>query len=737
MAGSKRRRSAPAVETLRPWRIVLIAGAFGLLTALVFGPAISAPFDSDDGPSIANNLSIRQLWPPSVPLSPPSQGTAASGRPITNYSLAVDYAVNRAFGVTQGPSETIVYHATNMLLHVLVALLLFGLIRRTIAFGNIDEAWRNSAERIALIAAALWLVHPIQTEAVDYLSQRTELLVSFFYLATLYATSRAFLPTRAVRAWLATGLIASVLGMASKEVMLTAPFAVLLYDRAFISPSWRALFADRARRVFYALLFATILVSLTLVFTGARSATVGFGRGMAWYEYFYTQCWAVAHYLRLILWPAPLLYSYGREPIHGLTALPGAIVLTALAVVTILCWRRTEWRWAGFLGAFFFVLLAPSSSVVPIVTEIAAERRVYLASGAVVVLLVVAGEAFVRRLGSTRGGWRSPLAFAAGAIALAFSIAANRRSAMYTDPGLLWRDVVAHRPDDARALIGVAHEDIESSPPRYDEADALLRRAIAIDSSLVQARAYRAAIAIRQSRFTDAESLLVHAVAIDSLDPDATAQLGELLLAQNRPREAIPYLSKVSHAFPSLESYKSLGLAYLVAGALDSAVAPLQAALRIAPNDADALHSLAGALIEAGRGAEAIPVLARAVEGNPSSAELLAMSSLAHAQAHRVNEAVAFGSRALAQQNEREDPDVDLFVGRAMETAGKLPDAARLYLRAASMRPEDPQAPTRLAGVVAALGDRAKAIELLKQVLARAPGYAPARTTLQRLETKG
>ena len=116
-----------------------------------------------------------------------------------------------------------------------------------------------------------------------------------------------------------------------------------------------------------------------------------------------------------------------------------------------------------------------------------------------------------------------------------------------------------------------------------------------------------------------------------------------------------------------------------------------------------------------------------------SPAELMAMSSLAYAQAHQANEAIGMGSSALAQQGAHEDPDVDLFVGRAMETSGKLPDAAQLYMRAATLAPDDPRAQTRLAVVVAALGDRAKALALLKQVLSRSPGYAPAQTAMERL----
>jgi hypothetical protein len=176
---------------------LLLLLTFVALTAAAFGPAIAAPFDFDDGEAILENGSIRQLWPLTTPLHPPPQGTAVSGRPVANVSFALNYALNRWIGIPQTPAtelprQTVGYHVVNMLLHVLAGLLLFGVIRRTIRFARVPEDWRESADRIAVIVAAIWLIHPLQTEAVDYVTQRTELLVSVCYLGTLYAAIRAW-----------------------------------------------------------------------------------------------------------------------------------------------------------------------------------------------------------------------------------------------------------------------------------------------------------------------------------------------------------------------------------------------------------------------------------------------------------------------------------------------------------------------------------------------------------------
>ena len=120
----------------------------------------------------------------------------------------------------------------------------------------------------------------------------------------------------------------------------------------------------------------------------ARARSVGFHLGLPWYEYLYSQAWAIAHYLRLFIWPDQLTLDYGSAPIRGLGGVPGFILLFVFGVVTVAAWTRANrWGWVAFLGTLFFFLLAPSSSFVPIATEIAAERRIYLALAAVIVLI--------------------------------------------------------------------------------------------------------------------------------------------------------------------------------------------------------------------------------------------------------------------------------------------------------------------------------------------------------------
>lgn len=618
--------------------------------------------------------------------------------------------------MAQAPTNTFGYHLVDVLLHIATALLVFGTVRVTIRRGRIAESWRDSADRIALVAGAIWLAHPIQTEAVDYVSQRTELLVSFFYMTTLYCTVRAW-ETPTTR-WFVLAVAASALGMGSKEVMLTAPIAVVLYDRAFLFESWRAPWTSRSRRWLYIALFATTGLSILLIARGARSATVGFGLGTTSFEYFYSQCWAIAHYLRLVLWPDRLTYDYGQAPVRDLRAIPGAIGLTILGISTILAWRRPNIRWLAFLGSWFFLLLAPSSSFVPIQTEIAAERRIYLALAAVFALVGVALE-WIRR---TRTRGVTVATYSVGAVLYVAMIAVSfERSRLYQTPELLWRDAMINRPNNARALNGVAVAEMTRDPNNLSEPDRLLVRALSVDSNFVQAWRNRAVIAVHTNRFDDAESFLRRALSAEPGDSAANEQLGAVLVARGKPEQAIPYLRQVAQAFPNAKSLTELGTAYLTSGRVDSAIVAFRRATEIDSTYVDALNYMGASLVEIDRAKEALPYLTRSVRQDPGSAFALGLLCVAYGESHEAD--LAAQAAVSAVSRDPRNASVYLFAGRGLQAAGRFVDAEKYLAEAVRLEPDDPQSLTRLGMVEASLGKTADGRRHIRRALAIAPNY--------------
>jgi len=393
------------------------------LVVVAYANNLSGPFFFDDLEYIVHNPYIRSLRP-SVVL-----GGVLSARPVVNISLAANYAI--------GGLDVRGYHVINIFIHACNTILLFALVLRTLRATRSD---RNDAIGIAFPAAALWSVHPLQTESVNYVMQRSEMLGGFFYLLTLYAAARGI--GRRLDVWQAVAIVACFLGMATKQLVITAPFMVLVYDRCFITDSFGRALA--ARPWLYAGLAASLPIVPSLMLFGLQPIAVGWWQGVGPLEYALNQARSITLYLRLVVWPSPLLIDYG-EPVRVTVAdvWPELGFIVALVLATLLLLARRPR--IGFLAAWFFVILAPSSSFIPIVTEVAAERRMYLPLAGLVALFVIA----VRR-------WRPDVVGSLGAILLlaigaAWTSRTMARNAEYADPAMLWRAAVAAFPDNFRA----------------------------------------------------------------------------------------------------------------------------------------------------------------------------------------------------------------------------------------------------------------------------------------------
>ena len=412
----------------------------------LYAGTLTAGFIYDDAVAIVDNASIRRPGDLADILAAP-RNTPTAGRPVVNLTLAVNHAL--------GGMDVRGYHAFNIAVHVCCALLLYGIVRRTLT--------GREGTTIAFAVALLWMVHPLQSECVAYVTQRTESVMAFFFLLTLYC---------AIRRWCAAAIVSCALGMASKESMVTAPLMVVLYDWAYRNKPWREVW--RRRRGLYAGLAATWLVLLGLMATGPRSGTVGFGLGVSAWHYGLNQCVVVVGYLRRMVWPGPAVLDYGfPRPLTVLDAAPSAAILLALLAGTL--WLLLRRPRLGYPAAWFFAILAPTSSIVPIATEVAADRRVYLALAGPVVLAVVAGIAMVDRL-RVRASARPPVRFAiVAAVALALGVVTWHRAASYRDPVALWERSVKAEPGNHRALTNLAtalaaRGDVEQAAERLREA---------------------------------------------------------------------------------------------------------------------------------------------------------------------------------------------------------------------------------------------------------------------------
>ncbi len=466
------------------WRLL---GACALLIVagiLTYGSSLRGAFVYDDISCIVTNHTIRS-WESTINANPPEIPVGIRRRPVTRYSFAANY--------WQGRLDPWVYHQWNLTIHITAALVLFDLVRRALLLERFPLGRDAASVPVALSAALVWMVHPLQTESVTYVIQRCESLMGMFFLASVYCVLRGS-QSSTPRPWYFGAIACCWLGMGCKEVMLTCPLVVLLFDRVFLSSSWRQVL--RERWWVYLGFFAAVAWLLHAVVTMDSPPTsfqVELGMLTPW-EYARTQPGVILHYLRLALWPVGLCFDYAWPVADTLLE----IAVPAFVVGFLLAACLAAFRWSppvAFLGISFFLVLAPSSSVRPLSMP-AAEHRMYLPLASVVILGVLLAHETMRRV-VPRVIRPAVTSVLLAAVTAWFGYLSFQRNYVYHSPKALWADVVRKAPHNPRAHNNLAVQ--LSLEGRHDEAIEHLERAISLRPEFDTARK-NLAVGRRQKR---------------------------------------------------------------------------------------------------------------------------------------------------------------------------------------------------------------------------------------------
>ncbi|HWA09578.1 MAG TPA: tetratricopeptide repeat protein [Opitutaceae bacterium] len=617
----------PATPAITPVKeIRLTAAVLALATLAAYSGTFSLPFIFDDVPAITQNAQIRDLsaWR-AVLLPGAMHGAGVAGRPMINLSLALNHAISG--------ERVWSYHLFNLLIHIASAITLFGLLRRTFQSPVLAARTGSAAVPLAGAAALIWALHPLLTESVTSVIQRTETVMGFFYLFTLYAFARSVESPAPLR-WRVLAWIACLLGMASKEVMVSAPLLVLLYDRTFVAGTWAE--ACRRRWKFHLALAATWIPLLFLVLRSeSRGGTAGFGHGVAWWEYALTQCRAIVLYLRLSLWPHPLVLDYGTDVVRGLGEVwPQILLLLALVAGTAMAlWRRPV---LGFAGAWFLAILAPSSSVVPLVTQTMAEHRMYLPLAAVVALGVGALHAALGR--------RCLALFLALAVPLGAATWVRNRD--YRTPETIWQDTLAKRPGNERAYYSLAM--IADDGGRTAEAVGYYETAVKLKPDYANAHSNLAHDLVLVGRTDEA---IAHYREAGRLQPelaDSHIHLGALYARLGRWDDARREYELVLRRLPkSGEDHFNLAQVDFQSDHLPEAIEHYQRAVELKPDFAEGHYRLGNAQMKAEQWEKAAAAYREAVRLNPQYYEAQINLGGVLLLLHRVDEAIAAYEQAL------------------------------------------------------------------------------------------
>ncbi len=414
--------TAQARDHLPVWTLFVVLAA----TFAAYAPALNGPFLFDDLNLPMLGASANDPW---------TLYASRVLRSLSNISLVIDKTL---WGLNPFP-----YHLENLLLHLLNGCLVFLILKRLLSRAG---AAGRTAEVSALFGCAVFLLHPMQTEAVAYIASRSEVLcVLFAYLAYLFVLTLRERGLNLIGAIIT--LILLGLGMLSKEPAIAMAGVLLLTDLWF-GEKLNIQAAAANWRLYGIAALGGAAVAFKLYSVASREGTAGATASVARADYLVTQCKVVWAYLRMTVLP------FGQNIDHTLpiTKAPGDVLswlglagLLTLAGAAFVYRRRYPLATLGILTTL--ILLTPTSSIIPI-DDAMAERRLYLGF---IGLAMVAAEA-AWRFGIDRG----KVAALAGVAAI-FGLLTAARASDYSSTEAMWSASVKVNPANARAHFHLAH----------------------------------------------------------------------------------------------------------------------------------------------------------------------------------------------------------------------------------------------------------------------------------------
>ncbi len=328
-----------------------------------------------------------------------------------------------------------------------------------------------------------------------------------------------------------------------------------------------------------------VLLGLLMLGNNDRNETVGFGHGAAWWEYAFTQCEAIVRYLWLVVWPRALVFDYGTEIVRKFGAVvPQALILLAPLSATVYATFRNQKL--GFAGCWFFGIIAPSSSIIPLTTQTMAEHRMYLPLISIVAVAVIglflkvnknAGLAVIL-LVATALGWRTV-----------------QRNEDYQSAYRLWSDTISKRPGNARAYNDLGNA--LDAMGKTTEALANYEKAVKLKPQLAMAYYNRAETLLKVGRVSKAIEQYDRALLLNPEYVKALKGKGDALVRAGQGNAAIHLYEKAVRLQPDdLGAASNLGNALLREGRVAESIERFEAVLRIDPNHGEAHNNLGYAL---------------------------------------------------------------------------------------------------------------------------------------------
>lgn len=577
---------------------------------------------------------------------------------------------------------------------------------------------------LSFFAAAIFLTHPVQTEALNYIFQRVTILAAFFYLTSLCLYVKAMLPFReggrVNKFYYSASLIAALIGMFTKENIATLPLMILLYDLCFLQQGkgfkWRFVLP-------FLLLLPVVPISVAVarpvIFTDVikllnNPLESSFG-------YLCTQLNVLVTYLRLFLFPAGLNVDYeypAAQVFWGMPTLASFSILTFFFIMGIAAFSRH--RLAAFGIFWFFLALLPESSIIPI-TDPIYEHRLYLPLVGCSILTVYALYYIFRNK-----KFKFAIVILSAAVSL-FLVLTYKRNQVWENEITLWSDAVNKSPGKTRPYNnrGVVYSD----QGEYDKAIADFSRAIGLDRDCADGYYNRGVVYQRGKEYRKAVRDYTQAIRINPKYLKAYINRGQIYSLNEDYEKAIFDFRRAIEISPfETAAYSHLAYLYFTLGKKEKAAFFYKKILEIDPSDAAAYYDLGVIYADAGNQKGAITLFNKALEADPRYAP--AFERLVQFYSAKRDKERLAGLYKKAIAHKLDYFDAYYKIGNLYSDTGRHKDALALYRRAIEINPGSAKAYAALGSSYCQLGKNKMAAAFLKKAIELDPGLGVAHNNL-------
>lgn len=656
-----------AVLLTGPKRIAIYCSLLIAVTLGVYSNHFGNSFHFDDSHTVVDNPYIRTLAHVPRFFSDPSTfsnlPTHHVYRPIVSASLAIDYWLARGL-------QPWAFHATTFAWYCLQLVLMFFLYRRL----------TGGRELLALFAVAVYGLHPVSAETVNYVIQRAEIYSTLGVTAALWI----YIAKPNLRRY-GLYLVPFVLAGLSKPPALVFPALLMIYIRIFESGSWRKVLRESA-----ASLVTTVGIAILLSRMVGRGFAPGGGDRVT---YWITQTWVTLEYFMAFFWPAHLSADSDEGLLQGLPAeaLMGILFVILLIIAIVRLAKMPAWRPAAFGLAWFIVTLLPTA-LMPL-GEVANDHRMFFPFVGLSLAVCWTAMKFLER-------WETPqlrpaVIAAACLILTTAAYGTYQRNEAWRTEETLWHDVTIKSPRNGRGWMNygltlMARADYTGALACFDraliytpnypvleinlgivkgmlrrdvESEKHFQRALALQPSSAAAHTFYGRWLLDRQRYSEAALRLESALRIAPRDTTALHLLMKVhfdqqnwsalrplttLAIETDPFDAVAKqyqtdvaslesqaesAEKTSRQAATPESYLNLSLIYYRAGQFDKSLSAARQALTLRPGYTDALNNIAAANNAMHRWDDGMAAAEQAIRLDPSNQ--LARNNLAWARAEK------------------------------------------------------------------------------------------------------